>query len=39
MSDRGIEVGEQLRDFRGILTGVPEYSYHKNLSQSTEANL
>jgi len=39
MSDAGIAVGQQLREFRGILTGVPEYSYQKDLSQLTEANL
>ena len=27
MSSRGLEVGEALRGFRGILTGVPVYLY------------
>ena len=38
MSDRGVEVGEQLREFRGILTGVPGSSTETDLSRSTEAN-
>jgi circadian clock protein KaiC len=39
MSNQGVEVGEQLNEFRGILTGVPEYSNQKNFTQSFEGNL
>jgi hypothetical protein len=35
MSERGIEVGEALRGFRGILTGVPVYLEHTSLAAGT----
>ena len=39
MSNRGVEIGEQLSKFRGILTGVPESSDQKIAHQVAEGNL
>jgi circadian clock protein KaiC len=39
MSSRGVEVGEQLREFRGILTGVPEYSSETHINRPNKATL
>jgi len=37
MSNSGVEIGEQLTEFRGILTGVPEPLSLERFSQSIEA--
>ncbi|WP_260739445.1 ATPase domain-containing protein [Tunturiibacter lichenicola] len=39
MSNRGVEIGEQLSKFRGILTGVPETSDQKIASPAAKGNL
>jgi circadian clock protein KaiC len=39
MTSRGVQVGEQLDKFRGILTGTPESSIQKTVSQPAEGNL